>query len=284
MADSTPNIGLRKPLESDFVSVDTLNQNMEKIDEAHGVLHHKLMSHWADFETHVNQTTASATRPHGLGRVGTFGVTRSDTGLDTILVSGWSAVNNNSPNAPFTGQGTLLTIMFDNTAAGFQLFNPVAQGGSNAFFARSRGNSNWGVWHQLISSAGGTMTNNLSFSNHVGLRSVAGNEDATLVLADFLNSTTATVEARIFRYTNTSGDKRFFIYRGDGSANAGFAITNGEVVVVNGQGTKITAGTGSPEGVVTANPGSIYLNRSGGANTSFYVKHTGTGNTGWTAK
>ena len=45
-----------------------------------------------------------------------------------------------------------------------------------------------------------------------------------------------------------------------------------------------TAGTGSPEGVVTANKGSTYRRFDGGAGTCFYVKESGTGNTGWVAK
>ena len=43
-------------------------------------------------------------------------------------------------------------------------------------------------------------------------------------------------------------------------------------------------GTGSPEGVVTANPGRIYTDSNGGVGTTLYVKETGTGNTGWAAK
>jgi hypothetical protein len=43
-------------------------------------------------------------------------------------------------------------------------------------------------------------------------------------------------------------------------------------------------GHGSPEGVVTAPVGSAYLDLDGGAGTTFYVKETGTGNTGWVAK
>jgi len=46
----------------------------------------------------------------------------------------------------------------------------------------------------------------------------------------------------------------------------------------------ITKGHGTPENNVSAPPGSIYLNLDGGTNTSFYVKTSGTGNTGWTAK
>ncbi len=43
-------------------------------------------------------------------------------------------------------------------------------------------------------------------------------------------------------------------------------------------------GTGSPEGVLTAPIGSLYSRTDGGAVTSFYVKESGTGNTGWVAK
>jgi len=43
-------------------------------------------------------------------------------------------------------------------------------------------------------------------------------------------------------------------------------------------------GTGTPERKVTAPVGSTYSRDDGGANTSFYVKESGTGNTGWAAK
>jgi len=40
-------------------------------------------------------------------------------------------------------------------------------------------------------------------------------------------------------------------------------------------------GNGSPEGVVTANVGSLYRRLDGGTGTSVYIKESGTGNTGW---
>lgn len=43
-------------------------------------------------------------------------------------------------------------------------------------------------------------------------------------------------------------------------------------------------GTGSPEGSVTAAPGSLFLNLSGGTGTTLYVKESGIGDTGWVAK
>ncbi len=46
---------------------------------------------------------------------------------------------------------------------------------------------------------------------------------------------------------------------------------------------RVFNGYGSPEGVITAGIGSVYLRADGGAGTSVYAKESGTGNTGWTA-
>jgi hypothetical protein len=56
------------------------------------------------------------------------------------------------------------------------------------------------------------------------------------------------------------------------------------ILGTGGTGPQIRFGAGSPEGVVTAPPGSLYLNTSGGAGTSLYVKESGSGNTGWVGK
>jgi hypothetical protein len=47
---------------------------------------------------------------------------------------------------------------------------------------------------------------------------------------------------------------------------------------------RVVSGSVAPENVVTAPVGSLYLRTGGGAATSFYVKESGTGNTGWVAK
>lgn len=49
-------------------------------------------------------------------------------------------------------------------------------------------------------------------------------------------------------------------------------------------GLVLKAGTGSPETVVTAPVGSLFLRTNGGAATTLYVKESGAGNTGWIAK
>lgn len=49
-------------------------------------------------------------------------------------------------------------------------------------------------------------------------------------------------------------------------------------------GPRWLSGAGTPEGVVTAPVGSFFSRTNGGANTTFYVKESGAGNTGWIAK
>ena len=46
----------------------------------------------------------------------------------------------------------------------------------------------------------------------------------------------------------------------------------------------VRAGSGTPEGAVTAVIGSLFLRTDGGASTTLYVKESGVGNTGWVAK
>lgn len=49
-------------------------------------------------------------------------------------------------------------------------------------------------------------------------------------------------------------------------------------------GLRVLAGSGSPEGAVTAPVGWLYLDSAGGAGTVLYIKESGSGNTGWVAK
>lgn len=67
-----------------------------------------------------------------------------------------------------------------------------------------------------------------------------------------------------------------------GAVTAGTVVTGASLALA--AGPTWTSGVGSPEGVVTAPVGSLYSNRSGGASTTLYVKTSGAGNTGWTAK
>lgn len=66
--------------------------------------------------------------------------------------------------------------------------------------------------------------------------------------------------------------------------NALRLTTLGAFIRLSTTGPFLTANTGSPEGVLAAPVGSLYSRTDGGAATSFYVKESGTGNTGWVAK
>ena len=70
------------------------------------------------------------------------------------------------------------------------------------------------------------------------------------------------------------------------SDSARESVFKGPVRIGTAGGTAplVTSGAGSPEGVLTAQIGSIYMRTDGGALTTLYVKETGTGNTGWVAK
>lgn len=88
------------------------------------------------------------------------------------------------------------------------------------------------------------------------------------------------------RQAYTGGGNAILQYFYDGGGQAG------QIEVDGSQQTKYyttpsifhTAGQGTPEGNVTAPVGSTYSRKDGGASTSFYVKESGTGNTGWVAK
>ncbi len=96
---------------------------------------------------------------------------------------------------------------------------------------------------------------------------------------------------RLFSHFNDGFDLIHSYSRGDSqplwSASLGAFYLPGIVVLGDGyndNGPHIVKGAGTPENNVTAPTGSIYLRSDGGVSTTFYVKESGTGNTGWIAK
>ncbi len=82
------------------------------------------------------------------------------------------------------------------------------------------------------------------------------------------------------------GDNDTFAF-GTSQANNRATLVGSRLTASGGFSTgtaRWTSGTGSPEGVVTAPVGSLYTRTDGGANTTLYVKESGTGSTGWVAK
>jgi hypothetical protein len=90
---------------------------------------------------------------------------------------------------------------------------------------------------------------------------------------------------KVFTGLDSGGTERFYV-KGDGTI---FSNENGYfqrgIRWTTGDGTfndrGLFSGSGSPNNVQSANPGSLYMNTQGGAGTSAFVKGAGNGNTGW---
>lgn len=106
--------------------------------------------------------------------------------------------------------------------------------------------------------------------------------------AVYSGQSTATSSAKIYSGKDSSGGETFYVL------GTGEIVTNLRAYAEVGlrwstqTGSRndrgLFVGSGSPEGVVTAEPGSLYCNNSGGAGTTLYVKQSGSGNTGWVGK
>jgi hypothetical protein len=106
--------------------------------------------------------------------------------------------------------------------------------------------------------------------------------------AVFSGQSTATSAAKIYLAKDSAGVEKFYVL-GSGdviSSTKGYFESGTRWSTASGSlnDRGLFNGTGSPEGVLTAAPGSLYCNNSGGAGTTLYVKETGSGNTGWSAK
>lgn len=95
--------------------------------------------------------------------------------------------------------------------------------------------------------------------------------------------------AHHYVYNQADNQEKYFASSGSGWDSSPWLEFNGisnKIVLGDGASNdaEIHVSTATPESSITAPPGSICLNTGGGAGTSFYVKESGTGNTGWVAK
>jgi hypothetical protein len=82
----------------------------------------------------------------------------------------------------------------------------------------------------------------------------------------------------------TALEKKLAMYERAISVDAGRIIFQMPTITrgaANINGITIFTGQDTPEGVVTANVGSMFLRLNGGSGSTLYVKESGTGNTGW---
>jgi hypothetical protein len=182
-------------------------------------------------------------------------------GNDTAFGHGvMSATTIGSANSGF-GDGALsqLTQATDNTAVGFQ-----------ALSANLTAVNNTAVGSQALISTTGS--DNTALGSLAGITNTTGRYNVLLG-----------VNANASANSNTNSI--VIGHRSIGKGTSTAVIGNSTVTVLwLGGEVGWFKGTGDPENAVTAPIGSIYSRKDGGALTSFYVKESGTGNTGWVAK
>ena len=94
------------------------------------------------------------------------------------------------------------------------------------------------------------------------------------VANNIANDTTSSSRDWTFEGSATKGTEVCVVWS---PSNIGLRDNN----IDSASNARLLYGTGSPEGGSIAGIGSIYFRTDGGANTTLYIKESGTGNTGW---
>jgi hypothetical protein len=104
-----------------------------------------------------------------------------------------------------------------------------------------------------------------------------GNEVSPFATLDVVSKGSTTSTGALYIRNSSLSNLIYMSDAGD------FTVYN-EVRLGAPTGPLIKSGSGTPEGVVTAPIGSMFLRTNGGAGTTLYIKESGTGNTGWIGK
>ncbi|QDH84085.1 appendage [Achromobacter phage vB_AxyP_19-32_Axy12] len=123
--------------------------------------------------------------------------------------------------------------------------------------------------------------------------SVNGQSDQGTSLVLVNNANSATAFSQIAATSRVGGTYGRLVFSGGVNPFIALVSNNQELVRFTptgglrfggATGVAILTGAGSPEGVVTAPPGSMYLNTSGGSGATLWIKEANNTATGWVAK
>jgi len=191
------------------------------------------------------------------------------------------------------------TIGFENTAIGTNALRLNIDGdyntalGRSAMYYNTAGNSNTAIGRRASQNSTGsfntTVGSDALLSNTTGdNNSAIGYQSGRYITGGGANQTSSNslylgYDTRASANGNTNEIVIGYTAEGMGSNTA--TIGNSSVTVLYLAGAVgWFQGNGTPEGAVTAPVGSFYSRKDGGAGTSFYVKESGSSNTGWIAK
>lgn len=227
----------------------------------------------------------SATSASGNVAIGYNCMTSNNTGGFNVGI-GFATLGNNTSGNGNTGIGQftmrLNTTGSNNTAFGSQASRNNLTGSENTAVGRDALYSNLNSFNTAVGSEAFSLLQTGTHNTSIGLR--AGtylNGGNNLTIAN--NSVFIGSETRSFADNQTNEIVIGYNALGSGSNTA--VIGNSSITVLYLAGSVgWFQGDGTPEGAVAAPVGSFYSRKDGGAGTSFYVKESGVGNTGWVAK
>jgi hypothetical protein len=186
----------------------------------------------------------------------------------------------------------LFGCYFEGSAGGYTIYANATDTQIIGGFATGVANTNSGVNTTIFNSAqfqfpvtNNANSFNLIQANATNKPQVKGSTEPGWRLnnsagnwLDIANGAATSSASDYLRVTDVLGR----ILLKSGAASAQFYAS--QLSLGNQSTTSIFVGSGSPEAVITATVGSLYMRTNGGAGTSLYVKETGSGNTGWVGK
>lgn len=165
-------------------------------------------------------------------------------------------------NAGNTGQNSYSIAIGPDSGKTNQLVHAVAVGNS----AGQTSQGEYGISIGYFAGNSGQGNSSIAIGNAAGQT----NQHANSII---LNATGSAL--------NSDGTSRTYVAPVREVANNKTVQYNATTKEVTYTDTLVTTGTGSPEGAITAPVGRLFLRTNGDAETTMYVKISGTGNTGW---
>lgn len=215
-------------------------------------------------------------------------VNTTTEGTYQLDVNGGISANNNSiiGTAEFTPNDSGNVSFKIKTRTGIYVANTANNFGIEYGGGRIYANIGYGSNNPSFTPSAANWTTNATFNAHK-LTSSSSSTDAFLVgaIGGVIRATGADRGMEIRGGEGTDNPLIHIYGKSSSGSNAGIIKILNTTGIMIGTSAGLYVGVGDPNGVVTANPGSLYLNTSGGASVSIYIKESGSAtNTGWVAK
>ena len=225
----------------------------------------------------------------------------SGSGEELQLAAIGGGTNRLTVTSAGSGIGATAALALDATIGGFSIdaalfSNLTVTGSGESLLVNAAG----GGAQQLILASAGTGADAIDIGATGGIDIDAGGgislDAANTTASNFTsaNTTDSTSTTLTIACNNTGGVAGDATLDIDANSDNGTSVVNigalnadtinlGTVTEFTSGGPNQRSGVGTPEGAITAPPGSLFLRSNGSNGSTLYVKETGAGNTGWTA-